>query len=122
MQGTLPSSLGNLGQLESLGLFDNRFSGTLPETIGRLTELREMVLAHNEFSGIVPFSIAKLEKLELCHLMNNDFSDYLAMQMLAESNLDLDTDYKPINSNSIKSNRVLVETKLEDEQEEIEND
>lgn len=40
--GTIPSSIGDLSQLESLYLMNNYLSGTIPSSISRLSQLREL--------------------------------------------------------------------------------
>jgi hypothetical protein len=39
LNGTIPSTLSALSQLQSLDLGDNRLGGTIPETLSKLTQL-----------------------------------------------------------------------------------
>jgi Leucine-rich repeat (LRR) protein len=39
LQGSLPSEIGNLSLLESLGLSENELTGTIPSELYRLTNL-----------------------------------------------------------------------------------
>ncbi len=58
---SLPDSLGNLTDLVSLRLTDNRLT-TLPASIGNLTNLRELRLYKNQLK-MLPDSLANLQKL-----------------------------------------------------------
>ena len=63
VSGELPSSLGDLTYLESLGFYDNELSGALPSSLGNLTNLQSLDLALNDFSGSLPSSLGNLTNL-----------------------------------------------------------
>ncbi|KAJ9132896.1 hypothetical protein P3X46_033720 [Hevea brasiliensis] len=48
--------------------------GTLPDSIGDLGELRALVIPHNAFFGEIPVSVCKLQFLEVLELQGNNLS------------------------------------------------
>ena len=52
--GTIPSSFGNLQNLQVLSLPLNNLLGTLPSSIGNLTNLLRLNLNSNALTGILP--------------------------------------------------------------------
>jgi hypothetical protein len=60
LSGTIPTQLGNLGNLEGLWLFNNQLSGPIPAELGDLSRLKWLHLAGNRLSGLVPISVATL--------------------------------------------------------------
>ncbi|KAI5422863.1 hypothetical protein KIW84_046044 [Lathyrus oleraceus] len=54
MSGNLPPELGNLTQIQTLGISSNYFSGELPATLAKLTTLLEFRIEDNQFSGKIP--------------------------------------------------------------------
>ncbi|GKV31246.1 hypothetical protein SLEP1_g39957 [Rubroshorea leprosula] len=81
LSGVIPSNLGRLWNLESLGLDDNLLETSEDEGLGFLTSLinctnlRQLDLTNNRFKGELPASIANLStKLELLSLGKNQIS------------------------------------------------
>uniref|UniRef100_A0A0E0G2T3 Receptor kinase-like protein Xa21 n=2 Tax=Oryza TaxID=4527 RepID=A0A0E0G2T3_ORYNI len=75
LQGTLPSSVGNLpSQLNWLWLRQNRLSGTIPSEIGNLKSLSVLYLDENMFSGSIPPTIGNLSNLLVLSLAQNNLS------------------------------------------------
>ncbi|KAJ8448975.1 hypothetical protein Cgig2_004030 [Carnegiea gigantea] len=70
--GELPSSIGELANLEDLNLWECLFSGPLPSSLGNLTKLTSLELGgSNAFSGDLPSSLINLTEvhwLGLSHL------------------------------------------------------
>ncbi|KAG2586963.1 hypothetical protein PVAP13_5NG087681 [Panicum virgatum] len=56
---TLPSEVGNLGNLNFMILSGNHLSGEIPESIGECTVLQELWLDNNLFNGSIPRSLNK---------------------------------------------------------------
>jgi hypothetical protein len=54
LKGTIPSSLGSLTELTSIGLGMNVIRGSIPSSIGQLTGLTKLGLAYNLMTGPVP--------------------------------------------------------------------
>lgn len=72
--GTIPSSIGNLPNLEGLALAGNDLSGPIPSSIGNLTRLTTLNLQENQLSGPIPSSIGNLSSLVEMHLFENQLS------------------------------------------------
>ena len=93
LEGTLPSSLGNLSNLTVLSLGSNQFTGEIPITLTNLTNLYDIYLGYNQvtilpdlspltnlfylnisdnsFGGSIPSWIADLENIRGLWLSNN---------------------------------------------------
>ena len=57
--GTLPSSIGDLGQLQDLDMEGNALHGTLPAALGELKELRQIGLGGgSRFEGALPAALS----------------------------------------------------------------
>ena len=71
LKGTLPRELGDLSELEFLGLADNRIEGTVPKELGNLPRLAGLFLNDNWLSGAVPGSFLQLERLRVLDVGGN---------------------------------------------------
>ncbi|XP_074282165.1 receptor-like protein EIX2 isoform X2 [Silene latifolia] len=74
MNGSLPSSLGQLTNLKYLDLGYNKMNGSLPSSLGQLTNLNYLDLSYNEFIGQVPASFVNLSGLKFLYLPKNKLS------------------------------------------------
>jgi hypothetical protein len=74
LSGKIPSSLGNLRSLENLLLSDNQLSGTIPSSIGNLESLETLNLSTNQLSGSIPSALGKLPNLFNLYLQNNQLN------------------------------------------------
>jgi Leucine-rich repeat (LRR) protein len=74
LSGSIPSSIGNLTKLTRLDLNDNQLSGSIPSSIGNLTELTRLYLYNNKLSGSIPSSIGNLTELIYLYLYHNQLS------------------------------------------------
>jgi Leucine-rich repeat (LRR) protein len=52
IEGPIPSSLGNLGQLKELFLDDNELTGSIPSELGKLTSATYIALASNNLGKL----------------------------------------------------------------------
>ena len=52
LSGPIPSSLGNLSNLETLYLHENQLSGPIPPELGNLSNLGGLSLENNQLSGL----------------------------------------------------------------------
>ncbi len=70
LNGTIPSSIGNLTNLISLDLSRNNITGIIPSTIDA-TNLWNLVLYDNQITGSIPSSIGNLTNLTTLRLDGN---------------------------------------------------
>ena len=68
MSGSIPISLGNLSNLESLDLSFNQLSGSIPSSLGALSNLVNLWLRENQLSGSIPISLGNLSNLQVLSL------------------------------------------------------
>ena len=74
LDGTIPSSLGNLSQLTYLKLgYDDEFTGSIPSSLGNLSKLTYLELS-GELTGSIPSSLGNLSKLVTLNLNGNALS------------------------------------------------
>ncbi|VFQ88843.1 unnamed protein product [Cuscuta campestris] len=69
--GEIPMELGNLENLISLDLYDNSLNGSIPHTLGQYFHLRFLRLQNNRLIGTIPKSLITLYTLEVLDLSNN---------------------------------------------------
>ena len=60
LNGTIPTELGLLSNLEWLDLFKSQLTGTIPSELGLLSNLISLSLDSNQFTGTVPTILASL--------------------------------------------------------------
>ncbi|OAY43747.1 receptor-like protein 7 [Manihot esculenta] len=71
--GSLPDDL-QKSSLKTLVLSNTNYSGSLPDSIGTLGNLSRIELAACKFNGLIPMSIAKLTELVYLDFSSNSFS------------------------------------------------
>jgi len=74
LSGPIPSSIGNLENLNFLWLEENYLNGPIPAEIGNLEELKYLILHFNELSGSIPSELGNLYNLEILKLDNNNLT------------------------------------------------
>ena len=74
LTGVIPSSIGNLVNLEGLYLASNQLSGEIPSSIGNLVNLNDLYLSYNQLSGEIPSEIGNLVNLIDFYLSSNQLS------------------------------------------------
>ena len=88
LQGTLPSSLGDLTQLTFLKVTNNPgLTGSLPATIGQLRQLRYLRTTRTKLSGNLPPELAQLSQLTDLYLDQSLFSGPIPAWLGSLSNL-----------------------------------
>ena len=72
--GSIPSTIGNLTNLNTLVLGGNDLSGSIPNEIGNLTNLQNLNLQSNQLSGQIPLEIGNLINLNELSFSSNQLS------------------------------------------------
>ena len=72
--GKLPTSIGNLGSLNTILIWDCNFFGFIPSSLGNLTRLNSLDLSYNTFEGRIPSSFGNLIQLSFLYLTSNEFT------------------------------------------------
>ncbi|XP_060669247.1 receptor-like protein 7 isoform X13 [Ziziphus jujuba] len=133
--GSLPASIGNLGQLSRLDIYHCQFSGSLPKSMANLTQLvhldlssnmftvpipsfnmskilMEINLSNNSLNGNIPSSLFALPSLDSIHLANNQFSGVDEFPNVSSSvlkSIDLRSNkLQVLNSIDLSSNNLRV--------------
>ena len=87
LQGRLSSRLGELAELDGLGLERNSFSGGIPTTLGSLTNLRFLGLFDNQLTGEIPSGLSELSNLRQLFLEANRLTGEIPPELGNLSNL-----------------------------------
>ncbi|GMI88171.1 hypothetical protein like AT2G16250 [Hibiscus trionum] len=74
VSGVIPLSIGNLTNLTSLYLSDNRLTGQIPSTLGRLLSLLRLDLSKNLLTGSIPSSLFSLRNLTSLDISSNNLT------------------------------------------------
>jgi Leucine-rich repeat (LRR) protein len=75
LNGVLPSEIGQLDALTSLGIrSNNNLTDTIPKSIGNLVNLTNLDFYNNSLSGSIPSEIGNLSNLTTLELRNNDLT------------------------------------------------
>ena len=100
---SLPPSIGNMAQLNSLNLgncFMNR--SKIPPELGQLKNLSNLLLYNNHFYGAIPNSLTNIDSLSVLDLSYNDLSGYIPVRLMNLKNLD----YLSLNDNQFTFNEI----------------
>ena len=87
LTGNIPSSFGNLSNLTSLNLEANQLTGSMPSSLGNLSFLQYLTLDANQLTGAIPSSYGNLQNLVSLYLYNNHLSDSIPSSLGNLSNL-----------------------------------
>ena len=74
LSGSLPATLGNLTNLQSLWIFGNHLTGSIPASLGNLSQLQSLILNLNRLSGSIPTNLVGLTNLTLLLLEDNQLT------------------------------------------------
>ncbi|XP_038682118.1 probable leucine-rich repeat receptor-like protein kinase At5g49770 [Tripterygium wilfordii] len=127
LNGSLPSSIGNLKKLTTLNLIGCSFSGHIPESIGSLPQLVVLYLNGNRFSGAIPPTIGNLTNLYLLDITDNQLEGPIPVSNGTTPGLDMLVRAKhfhfgnnklsgPIPSQLFSSNMTLIHVLLDSNQ------
>ncbi|WVZ78075.1 hypothetical protein U9M48_025840 [Paspalum notatum var. saurae] len=71
LEGTIPTSVGNLVSLHVLNMSNNAFTGEIPPQLGNIAALESLDLSSNMLSGEIPQELTNLDFLGTLNLSNN---------------------------------------------------
>ena len=71
LTGSIPKSLGQLGQLQVLDLGGNGLTGPIPPELGQLSQLQELRMGHNQLTGPIPADLGRVGQLQVLDLTDN---------------------------------------------------
>ncbi|KAM3755131.1 hypothetical protein ACB098_02G017100 [Castanea mollissima] len=89
IHGNIPTGIGNLVNLNGLGLENNYLGGTLPHVLGKLHKLNELYLDNNKFFGPIPSTLGNYKNLLLLSLSHNNLSGTIPKQVMGLSSLSI---------------------------------
>ena len=89
LSGTIPAELGYLANLETLFLYTNELSGPIPAVLGSLTNLKDLFLWGNQLTGPIPAALDGLANLERLVLSRNALSGPIPPALARLTNLTL---------------------------------
>ena len=88
LAGPLPAELGNLANLERLTIGWNEVTGPVPSWLGRLTSLRSLDLSGNGLTGPLPAELGRLTSLRSLGLSGNGLTGPLPVELGNLANLE----------------------------------
>ena len=97
LQGSIPTELGTLTELELLWLDENQLIGTIPTELSNLKYLTWLRLHKNDLTGMIPSEIGDLTRLTRLALHENSFSGQIPVEIAQLSNLGRSQDIRPLN-------------------------
>ncbi|HRH50005.1 MAG TPA: T9SS type A sorting domain-containing protein [Panacibacter sp.] len=74
LKGSIPASIGNLGELFILNLPYNEISGNIPPELANLKQLNAIYLNNNQFSGTIPAVLGSIKYLNTLRLDGNNLT------------------------------------------------
>ncbi|XP_017221821.1 MDIS1-interacting receptor like kinase 2-like [Daucus carota subsp. sativus] len=81
LSGKLPSSLGNLTNLNLLDISYNHLSATLPSSLSNITNLERLDVSHNNLSGRLPSLLGNLTNLERLDVSQNHLTGFIPSKL-----------------------------------------
>jgi len=77
LNGTIPSELNLLLDLQVLGVDQNALAGSIPPELGRLSDMQQVFVDSNAMTGTIPTEIGMWIPLESFHANDNQFEGTL---------------------------------------------
>ena len=97
LTGRIPTELGNLSNLEYLGLNSNQLTGPIPPELGDLNNLRWLHLSQNQLTGGIPTELGNPSSLKYLFLDVNQLTGGIPTELGNLSNLE----YLGLSSNQL---------------------
>jgi len=89
LTGTIPSTLGNLTNLEYLFLDFNQINGSIPPELGNMKNLTTLYLSNNNLSGPIPSTLSNLTNLKYLFLQSNQINGSIPPELGNMKNLTI---------------------------------
>lgn len=90
LRSTLPDDISTLQSLVTIDFDDNFFlEGTIPSSIGEITTLQKIQLASNQLDGTIPSELAQLKNITILELQFNSLSGTIPTEFDALKNLEV---------------------------------
>lgn len=89
LQGSFPSSISSLSNLELIELFNDTMTGTIPSEVGLLSSLKYLLLDRNSFTGKIPSEVGLLSSLEYLQFHFNSMTGSIPSEVGLLSNLEM---------------------------------
>ena len=87
LSGTIPPQFGNLSNLKVISLTGNRLTGPIPSELGNLTNLESVAIAGNELAGTIPSELGRLSDLKVMYFGNNALTGTIPPELGSLSDL-----------------------------------
>ncbi|MFC1820860.1 leucine-rich repeat domain-containing protein, partial [Thermodesulfobacteriota bacterium] len=97
LTGTIPPELGNLSNLTALWLDSNQLTGTIPPELGNLANLTVLWLDSNQLTGTIPPELGNLSSLAVLELDSNQLTGTIPPELGNLTNLQ----YLRLDSNQL---------------------
>ncbi|XP_077226017.1 receptor kinase-like protein Xa21 isoform X1 [Tasmannia lanceolata] len=81
ISGNIPSQIGNLINLQNLGIYSTFITGSIPTSIGMLQNLQRLYLGNNSLSGKIPYNIGNITQLTSLDLGNNNLQGSIPLSL-----------------------------------------
>ncbi len=89
LSGSIPPELGNLTNLQVLGLPLNQLSGSIPPELGRLTNVTFFALFSNQLTGSIPPALGNLTNVQYLSLAGNQLRGNIPPELGNLTNLSV---------------------------------
>ena len=89
LRGEIPSELGSLKSLQVLELADNNLSGEIPPELGGLTNLQSLELFDNRLWGAIPSELGSLAQLQVLDVSDNRLSGEVPTELANLTKLEV---------------------------------
>ncbi|XP_077217600.1 LRR receptor-like serine/threonine-protein kinase EFR isoform X1 [Tasmannia lanceolata] len=87
--GTIPDSIGKLWRLQQFNLSSNMLSGQIPSSIGNITQLSELWLEQNNLQGSIPSTLGNYQNIILLSFAQNSLHGTIPKQVISLSSLSI---------------------------------